>query len=278
MITLVGVELYKIFRKWRTYIGFIAIGVLVSVIQIAIYVEGDGYMNMMTRGISQSFLFTGNLLNGYLIAHLVLGALVIHIPFLITLVAGDLLAGEATNGTYRILLTRPVSRFKIVTAKFIAGMIYSNLLVLWLAFFSIGLGIIIFGTGELIVVKNSIIVFAKDDILWRFVYAYGFAALSMCLITSLAFLFSSLVENSIGPIITTMTVVIVFLIVSNIKVSVFEDIGPYLFTTYMNAWRYFFDDPIEVNEVVKSGAIMLGHIVGLYGLTLYLFKRKDILS
>lgn len=278
MINLIGIELYKIFRKWRTYIGFIAIGVLVSVIQIAIYVEGDGYMNMVTRGLSQSFMFTGNLLNGYLIAHLVLGALVIHIPFLITLVAGDLLAGEATNGTYRILITRPVSRFKIVTAKFLAGMIYANLLVLWLAIFSIGLGVIIFGTGELIVIKNSIIVFAQNDILWRFAYAYGFAALSMCLITSLAFLFSSLVENSIGPIITTMTVVIVFLIVSAIKVSIFEDIGPYLFTTYMNAWRYFFDDPIEVNEVLKSGGIMLGHILGLYGLTLYLFKRKDILS
>ena len=87
MITLVGVELYKIFRKWRTYIGFIAIGVLVSIIQIALYFEGEGYLDAVTRGISQSFIFTGNLLNGYLIAHLILGALVIHIPFLITLVA-----------------------------------------------------------------------------------------------------------------------------------------------------------------------------------------------
>ncbi|MCK7520020.1 MAG: ABC transporter permease [Ignavibacteriales bacterium] len=47
-----------------------------------------------------------------------LNALVVHIPFLITLVAGDLLAGEATAGTYRILVTRPVSRFKIVFSKF----------------------------------------------------------------------------------------------------------------------------------------------------------------
>ena len=176
------------------------------------------------------------------------------------------------------MVTRPLSRFKIVTSKFIAGLIYANMLVVWLAVFSIGLGVMIFGTGELIVMKSSIIVFAKNDILWRFIFAYGFASLSMCLIMSLAFLFSSLVENSIGPIITTMTVVIVFLIVSNIKVSFFENISPYLFTTYMNAWRYFFDDPIETSEVVKSGLIMAGHIVGLYGLTLYLFRKKDILS
>ena len=35
MMTLVGIELYKIFKKWRTYIGFIAIGVLVSILHTA---------------------------------------------------------------------------------------------------------------------------------------------------------------------------------------------------------------------------------------------------
>lgn len=278
MITLIGVELYKIFKKWRTYIGFAAIGVLVTVVQIAIYFEGNGYMDMVTRGLSQAFVFTGNLLNGYLIAHLVLNVLLIHVPFLITLVAGDLLAGEATNGTYRLLMTRPVSRFQVVTAKFIAGVIYANMLVLWLAIVSLVLGIILFGAGELLVIKSSIIVFAQNDILWRFAYAYGFAALSMSLVTALAFLFSSLVENSIGPIITTMTVIIVFVIVSNIRVSFFEEIRPYLFTTYMNAWSNFFDDPIDMPEIIKSGLILFGHIVGLFGITLYLFKKKDILS
>jgi hypothetical protein len=278
MITLINVELYKIFKKWRTYIGFFAITVLVSIVQTAIYFEGDDYMKMMTRGLGQSFIFTGNLLNGFLIAHLILGVLFVHVPFLITLVAGDLLAGEATNGTYRLLITRPVSRFQLVTSKFIAGLIYSFLLVAWLAVFSLLLGVILFGTGELLVIKDSIIIFAQNDIMWRFFAAYGMAVLSMWLVTALAFLFSSLVENSIGPIITTMTVIIIFLIVSTIKISVFEDIGPYLFTSYMKAWSYFFDDPIEFDKVIKAGIIMFAHVAGLYGLTLYIFRKKDILS
>ena len=37
MLTLIQIELYKIFKKWRTYIGFIAIGVLVPIIHIAMY-------------------------------------------------------------------------------------------------------------------------------------------------------------------------------------------------------------------------------------------------
>jgi len=278
MISLIGIELYKIFKKWRTYIGFIAIGVLIPVIQVAMHFEGDGYLKMLTRGLSSAFEFTGNLFNCYLIAHLVLSVLVIHIPFLITLVSGDLLAGEATNGTYRILLTRPVSRFRLITAKYIAGLIYSNLLVACLAFVSLGIGYLIFGAGELIVVRDSIIIFAKDDILWRFVLAYGYAALSMMLVSSLAFMFSSLVENSIGPIISTMTVIIVFIIISSIKIGFFETLSPYLFTSHMNLWTSFFDDPIEWNKVIESGAILAAHCLFFYGVTLFIFTKKDISS
>jgi len=202
----------------------------------------------------------------------------IHIPFLVTLVTGDLLAGEATAGTYRMLLTRPVSRVKILTAKFLAGIIYTNLLVLWLAIMSLGLGILIFGTGELIVITNNITIFARDDVFWRFLLAYGFGALSMSVVASLSFFFSSLVENSIGPIITTMAIIIVFIIFGAINISFFEELSPYLFTTYMKHWRDFFDSPIETWEMIKVVTILAGHIIGLYLITLIIFKRKDILS
>ena len=279
MLTLINIELYKIFKKWRTYIGLIAIGVLVPVIQIAIMLEGKDTINFMTRDLQQSFIFVGNLLNGYLISYFILNSLTVHIPFLIALVAGDLLAGEATSGTYRILITRPVSRTKLIAAKFSAGLIYTCILVLWLAVMSMVLGIIIFGIGELIVLKSSmVIIFARDDILWRFLAGYGFAALSMGVVASLAFLFSSLVENAIGPIVSTMAVIIVFVIISAININIFNNIRPFLFTTYMNSWRLFFDNPVDFSEIIKSVCILLGHIIIFFGLTTLIFKRKDILS
>ncbi len=279
MIKIINIELYKIFKKWRTYIGFIAIAVLIPIIQIAMLIEGEHSIHYMTRGLQQSFVFVGNLLNAYLVSYLILNALAVHIPFLVALVTGDLLAGEATAGTYRLLITRPVSRIKLVTSKFFAGIIYTTLLVLWLSILSLGLGTLIFGTGELIVVKpTTVIIFARSDVLWRFLLAYGFAVLSMSVVASLAFLFSSLVENAIGPIITTMAVIIVFLIVSAIEINIFQAIRPYLFTSYMLSWRLFFDDPLNVSEILKSVAVLFGHIVLFYGLAAYIFKRKDILT
>ncbi|MHB1686782.1 MAG: ABC transporter permease [Ignavibacteriaceae bacterium] len=279
MIGLIRIELYKIFRKWRTYIGFIAIAVLVSVIQVAMMVEGQRSLNFMTHNLQQSFILVGNLLNGYLVSHLILNTLVIHIPFLITLVAGDLLAGEATAGTYRLLITRPVSRLNIVTSKFLAGIIYTCLIILCLAVVSLGLGMIIFGAGDLLVVQNgTIIVFSKSDVLWRFLLAYSFAALSMGVVASLAFLFSSLVENAIGPIITTMAIIIIFIIISGIDIDIFRTIKPYLFTNYMNGWRLFFDDPVDYKEIIKDSLILLAHIIVFFGSAAFIFQKKDILT
>lgn len=278
MITLTALELQKIFKKLRTYIGFIAIGIIVPVVQTALFWEGEKYINFATQNLKQSFVFVGNLLNGYLIANIILQSLFIQIPFLIVLVGGDLLAGEATAGTYRMLLTRPVSRFKLITSKFFAGIIYTNLLILWLAVLSLGLSVLIFGTGEMIVLRDKVYIFAADDVLWRFALSYGFAALSMTTVMSLSFLFSSLVENAIGPIVATMAVIIIFLILSALPIDFLQNIKPFLFINHMNEWRAFMVDPIDFGKVISSGFILLAHIIGFYLITLYLFIKKDILS
>jgi ABC-2 type transport system permease protein len=278
MLPLIQIELSKIFRKWRTYIGFLALLLLVGIIQTVMFFEGQNYLDYLTKDLSQSFYFVGNLLNGYFVAHLILNYLTIHIPFLIVLVTGDLLAGESTAGTYRMLLTRPVSRFQLITAKFLSGIIYTILIVSWLAILSLGLGVLLFGTGELIVFKSSIIVIAHDDLLWRFIYAFGFAMLSMSVVASLGFFFSSLVENAIGPIISTMVVIIIFTILSSLDLDVLKNIRPYLFTNYILDWKLLFEDPVDFHQLYKSVLILLEHIIGLYGITLYLFYRKDILS
>jgi ABC-2 type transport system permease protein len=224
-------------------------------------------------------VLVGNLLNGYWISYIILNALTIHIPFLITLVAGDLLAGEATAGTYRLLVTRPVSRMQIVTSKFLAGLCYTSSLILFLAFMSLVIGLIIFGSGELIVAGNqAIIIFEESDILWRFALAYGFAILSMMVVASLAIFFSSLVENAIGPIVATMAVIIIFIILSAFDVEILRELKPYLFTSYMMNWRDFFDDPMNYSEIMKSVLVLAGHIVLFFSATSFIFNKKDILS
>lgn len=165
MKNLIFIELSKIFLKKRTYISFAVIFLISSIIQISLYFNGEHYLSFATRRLSSSFEFSGNLLNGYLVGFVILTSLSAYIPFLILLVGGDLLAGEATAGTYRIMLTRPISRHNFITAKFVAGIVFTNLLLIFMMFISLGFGILIFGSGELIVFRDKLYVFAQDDII-----------------------------------------------------------------------------------------------------------------
>jgi ABC-type transport system involved in multi-copper enzyme maturation permease subunit len=86
------------------------------------------------------------------------------------------------------------------------------------------------------------------------------------------------VENSIGPIVATMGILIVFMIVSSIPLEMFASIKPYLFTDYLNLWQKAFRDPIPWNEVGKAvmvfGIYSFASVFGAW----VIFTRKDILS
>ncbi|MFM7217768.1 MAG: hypothetical protein ACKO1U_07095, partial [Bacteroidota bacterium] len=104
------------------------------------------------------------------------------------------------------------------------------------------------------------------------------AFLALLLIGALSLLLSCYSDNSIGPIITTMAIVILFTIIGTLEIPLFDKLKPYLFTTHMSAWRSFFEDPLPVNEIRSSILILSGHIIVFLGLAIRHFNRKDILS
>jgi ABC-2 type transport system permease protein len=278
MKTILGSEILKTSLKWRSYISFITIAVIIPLVDIGLLLEEGGWARSVTRGLSQDFLIMGNIKNGYFITYFILNALWIHIPFLITLGAGDQLAGEATGGTFRILLTRPASRSTILFTKYITTLLYAAGLVIFMGVLSLGLGIALFGTGDLLVLGKTLIIHAEHDVPWRMAAALGLAMWGMWTVASLAFLFSSLVENGIGPIIGTMAVIIIFYIVGNVPVELFASIKPYLFTTYLNLWDKVFEDPVPWDALLHSVLVLGAFNIGFYAVTWYIFSKKDVLS
>lgn len=277
-LKLVKLELFKIFSKWRTYIGFIAIGVLVPIIHLAMFAEGETLIEVSTRVLRSSFDFNGDLINGYMVTRIIMQFLFINIPLLITLVGGDMLAGEATSGTYRLVLIRPISRLQLVVAKYIAGSIYVALLVLWMYLLALGLGVLIFGTGDMIVVRYSINIIPEADVLWRYGISIAYSFLGMWVVYTISFFFSSFVENSIGPIITTMAILIVLNILNMVDIGVFSGLQELFFTTHMNAWIILFDEKIDYSAFLRSTFILIGHIAVLSISTFIYFNKKDINS
>jgi len=291
MKAIISFELYKIFRRPRTYIAFGAIAALIIVIQFGLKVDGQSYAAFLMKDINDTLTVDGKVLNGYLICYILLQLLLVHVPLLVALIAADMISGEANLGTLRLLFSTPFTRTQWVLGKFVAASIYTIVLLIWLAFLALFVSMWVFGTDDLFLMKsNYVVLIQQKDVLWRYVGAFVFASFALLTVTSLGFLMSSIANNSIGPIVGTMSAIVFFTILSTLNIPLFSVIKPYLFTTHMNNWKEFFD--IQVNDnneaitgsilnmaKIKTSLIVLSiHIILFVGSAVYITKKKDILS
>ncbi len=275
---LIRVEMLKTFLKKRTWLGFVIVLIVIPIVIFAFQAEGGRVIRMATRNLSKDFFVLGNLFNGWFVSYQVMMALWVHVPLLITFVAGDMLAGEATAGTYRLILTRAVSRTTIFGVKYIVTFLYTVVFVVFLGCLSIGLAVLLLGRGDLFIFQRGILVLPESDLLWRFALAYLLAIWSMTTVASIAFLMSSFVENAIGPIVATMGLIIVFTILTFLPVEALEPAREYMFTYHMAVWQKAFDDPVPWHEVLSSLVNLTIYTVGAVTGAWLVFVRKDILS
>lgn len=279
MMRLVWFELIKTFTRWRTYIGFIAFGVIVPLVVAGLKMGGQrSFERHLLSLLQNDFVIGGNVLNGWFFGFFFMGALWVHIPIVLTIVAGDQIAGEGNAGTLRFLLAHAVSRSRIIAAKFIVTLIYTAAMVLFIGGLTLGLSLWAFGGGDLLVIRRGILVIPEAQLPFHFLMAYGLATLAMFVVSSLCFLFSSLTDNSIGPIIATMAVIIVSIIIISLPFELFQAIRPYLFVNYFDAWQKVFDDPIPWDVIRRNVAILVGFMTVFFLTALAYFSRKDILS
>jgi len=110
-------------------------------------------------------------------------------------------------------------------------------------------------------------------------------------VAAISLLLSVLSENSIGPIVATVGIIIVCTLISEMEIPIYQKyIKPYLFTTYMLGWKgFFYIGSTEDGEtikgsiqylpgILKSIAALLVYIVALVSASVFIFRKKDILS
>ena len=226
--------------------------------QLAMYYEGEELISIAIQNLENDFRLEGKIINTNLMTYILLNSLIIHIPILICLVTGDSIAGEASSGTLRLILQRPYTRTQIYLAKAFSGFIYTISLIIFLALMTYVLGYFLFGSGDLIVLRRGVTVISSDDVVWRFCLAFCSGALSMLVVASLSMMISSFVNNAIGPIVGTISIIIGLNIIFTLGAPLFKDLIPYIFTSHFIKWQYFFDFQIEIDKLKLSKMLKLG--------------------
>ncbi|MGW6131397.1 ABC transporter permease [Cellulomonas sp. NPDC055163] len=142
---------------------------------------------------------------------LVVAALFLCLPFLLPLTigiaSGDAVAGEASAGTLRYLLTVPVSRTRLLGVKALGALAFAGAAVLAIAVVAFGTGAAYFGLDDMALLSGSTIPLA--DGIARMAGVVVYVALSMTGLVAVGLFLSTLTEVPVGAMAATVVVAIV---------------------------------------------------------------------
>ncbi len=272
-------ELWKLFGKKRTYIGFgMFLLAQVAVLFLLRYLRGprrEMAHRLELLGYSpEQFMSSLTMATSTLIpvAYLLL-------PLFAALVGGDLLAKESEEGTLRMILSRPISRMRLVLIKWLAGVIFSLLLVAVLGISGAAVAACLFPSGGLFVLVP------QEGIFSVFSAAEGWQRYALCTfilsgkaitIVGLALMFSCF---NIKPAAATIMALSLLLICDLIQqIPYFHDLQHWFITYHLAYWILVFIDPPPWPEICASISILLGFNVTVLIIGCVGFQMRDIKS
>ena len=271
-------ELLKLFARKRTYLGFGAfLGVEALILLLR---QTPGAKRMFTRAMTMHGLDFSHYYSGLTLAYLMMSATIFVLGSLyLALVCGDIVSKEVEDGTMRMVLSRPISRTRILALKYITCIVYTWILTLFIVGSSLLLGIADRGLGGLIIVEPMEHLFAFYEAgpgLERFALCAGLLCFVMLTLTNLGFMFSCFNMKPASATVLTLSLFLVDTVVGHIPF--FEDIHDYFLTRNMGLWIRAFEPTIPWAQMIHS-ALYLGAFDLLFlAIGAFYFARRDFKS
>jgi ABC-2 type transport system permease protein len=195
----------------------------------------------------------------------------------LALVAGDLMAKEVEEGTMRMLLCRPISRIRVTMLKFLAGLVHTFALVVFIGITALMAGLAYRGTGGLFIFEPEAGVFAlipPEHALPLYALAIPLLALSMVSISSIGFLFSCCNMKPATASIVTVSIILLDFIFS--LIPYFESLRPLFITTHLSAWIHIFEYHPPWPKMLEDYSYLIGLDITCLILGTAIFYQRDL--
>ncbi|ARU62079.1 ABC transporter permease [Tumebacillus avium] len=212
----------------------------------------------------------------------------LFLPLLVIVVATDIVSSEHQDGTIKLLLTRPVKRWRILMSKYLTLLIFTTLTVLAMGVLSYLISGIFFGykgwdapmlTGFSIV--NGTLDAENVRVIphWHLLLMnYGLGWIAAIAVASLSFMVSVLVRGTA----TGMGVMLAVLIGGSIMVELATDfpLTKYVFTTHLNLAGYINGAPPAVDGLTLGYSLVVLAIWTAASLAVSFasFTKRDVLA
>ncbi|GAA0351631.1 ABC transporter permease [Bacillus horti] len=245
-------ENVKIYKKSRTWI-------LLGLLIIANSMVGL-FLKMLFGG--TDYMFWDFVENGT--------QLLVLIIFIGIIQGGDIVSSEFHNGTIKMLLIRPVSRAKILVAKYLSLCLFLVVFVCAHIIITGLVGLLFFSPTSNAVVNDPFFIISMLG-------SYVFGTIEIFIISTLAFTFSAVSRNSLfsilGPIFIYLVsnTLLTLLSYSNVQE------GKYILFAHTDLSQHMYGQPMfeGVTLLFSLGMIAL-HMVLFFAVSYLVFTKKDV--
>ena len=257
-LRLFGAELRLVFGRRRNLLLLAVTVVFPVVIGIALRVAAPHPQGGNGPGVAFFNQLAGN---GVFLTFIALSTLLILVlPVVVAVVAGDSVAGEAGYGTLRYLLAVPAGRTRLLAVKFAAIVAFGLAATVIVAGVSLATGAALFPVGPVTLLSGSTVPLAEG--LLRVLFVTLYVAAAMAALGAIGLAISTLTEHAIGAIATIAILVVTSEVVD--QVPQLAAIGPYLPTHWWLSFDSILRAPVDTSTLLK-GLLSFGVYAVLFG-------------
>jgi len=204
---------------------------------------------------------------------------ILLMPLYAALVGGDLVAKEAEDGTLRMILSRPISRFRLLMTKWLSGVIFSAALVLALGATALLFARVWFPWRGMFVTWPPLDIFSAlgaGEGARLYFCSHAFITLNASAVLSLAFMFSCFNMKPAAATILSLSFLFLNLVMEGIPF--FERYHEYLLPYHFRIWLYIYARPIPWGSIMQSLCVLLGFNLTAFVIGIAAFQARDIKS
>jgi len=249
-------ELWKLFGKKRTYIGFGAFILAQTAMLLAF--KFTRWQSDFERLLSGNGYVATEFVSALTVSVVMLmPQIILLMPLYATLVGGDLVAKEYEDGTLRMILSRPISRVRLLLVKWAAGIVFAAVLVLVLGVTALGFAKLLFPWKGMFVFAPGMAfsVFPPGEGLARFVFAHFFLVVNASSILSVAFMFSCFNMKPAAATIVALSYLFVNVVMESIPF--FDRFDNWFITHHFRCWLLVFQNPVPWAQIFQSQVALL---------------------
>jgi len=257
-LRLCGSELRLVFLRKRNLLLLAVTALFPLIIGIALRLAAPHPQGGNGAGVAFFNQLAGN---GVFLTFIALSTLLILVlPVVVAVVAGDSVAGEAGYGTLRYLLAVPAGRTRLLAVKYGVIVTFALCATFIVSAVALVVGAALFPVGPVTLLSGTTVPLA--DGLLRLLFVTLYVAAAMAALGAVGLAVSTMTEHAIGAIAAIMILVVASEVVDN--VPQLAAVGPYLPTHWWLSFDSLLRTPVDTSTLVK-GLLSFGVYAILFG-------------